>query len=54
MLSGYKTYLAAAGLFLFAVSGLYTGNLSAVEAWPLILQAAAIAGLRSGVAKSAH
>jgi len=47
--SGKKTYLAAAGMILYAAAGLLLGQIEPAEAWPLILQAAAIFGLRHGM-----
>jgi len=51
VLNGYKTYIAAAGLTVFAVLGLIYGKLSGVEAGTLVIEAIAIAGLRHGIAK---
>jgi len=48
-MNGKKTYLAAAGMVLYALSGLALGQVDPSEAWPLILQAAAIFGLRHGI-----
>lgn len=48
-LNGWKTYCASAALFLFAAYGLASGHLDSVTAWPLLLQALAIAGLRNAI-----
>lgn len=49
MLQGYKSYIAAAGLFLFAVYGLVTGNLETDQGITLILNALAVFGIRSAI-----
>lgn len=49
MLSGYKTYISAGALFVFAVYGLVTGHLTSEVAIPLILQSFAIAGIRAAL-----
>jgi hypothetical protein len=51
MLDGKKTILAAAALFLFALLGLYTGKLDGSETVKIVLEAAAIYGLRDAIAK---
>jgi hypothetical protein len=51
MLSGKKTYLAAAALAVFAITGLVTGNLTADQAIAVFLNALAVAGLRSAISK---
>ncbi len=48
---GKKTYLAAAGLALFALLGLALGQHSPDEAFKLLLEAASIASLRHAVSK---
>lgn len=49
ILKGYKTYIAAAALFLFAAYGLAAKHLSADQAIPLMLQALTAAGLRNAL-----
>ena len=50
-ISGYKTYLAAFAIFAFACIGLYAGRLTGTEATALILNALAVAGLRSAISE---
>ena len=50
-LNGKKTYLAAIALFLWAFIGWWMGKLADNEAWKMILEAAALAGLRHGISK---
>lgn len=50
--NGYKTYVICGLMFAFATIGLLIGKLDAGQAVTLILEAAAIAGLRNGVTKS--
>jgi len=47
--SGYKTYAAAGGLFLFAVLGLGLGKVDANQAIQLILEGLGLFGLRSAL-----
>jgi len=49
MLRGYRTYVSALLLFLFGVYGLVTGSLDQSQAIEVILEAAALAGLRAAV-----
>lgn len=49
-MNGYKTYLAAFLLAVFAVSGYVTGELEQARAGITLLEAFAIAGLRHGIA----
>jgi hypothetical protein len=52
MLSGYKTYLLAAGSLAYAVFGLYTGNLD-WNAGMQIIQTALMGGtIRHGISTS--
>jgi hypothetical protein len=51
MISGYKTYIAAFLLAMFAISGFFTGSLEDMEVFKLLVEALAIAGLRHGIAK---
>lgn len=46
---GYKTYFVAGCLVLFAVTGFVTQQLTGTEAGELLLQAAALAGLRNAL-----
>ena len=48
-LVGYKTYLVAFIMVVYALSGWYLKDLSQAQAFTLILQAAGITGLRSGI-----
>ena len=48
-LVGYKTYLVAFIMLVYALSGWYLKDLSQAQAFTLILQAAGITGLRSGI-----
>ena len=48
-LVGYKTYLVAFIMVVYALSGCYLKDLSQAQAFTLILQAAGITGLRSGI-----
>jgi len=50
ILSGWKTYLAAAGLFGLAIYQLSTGSYDA--AWQSLLAALAAAGLRHAISTS--
>lgn len=47
--NGYKTYIAAGLLAVFAISGFLTGYLEADRAIQIALEAAAIAGLRHAI-----
>jgi hypothetical protein len=49
MLKGKKTYLAVVAMVAFAVIGLALGKLDSTDAVTLMLQAAAIAGLRNSM-----
>lgn len=51
MLSGNKTYLAAALMILFAGGGIALGEIEMARAGELIIEALAIMGLRAGIAK---
>lgn len=48
-LSGYKTYLVAFIMVVYAASGYYLKDLSSTQAWMIIFNAAGITGLRSGI-----
>lgn len=48
---GKKTYAAAVAMAVFAVLGLYLGQLDQAEAVRLLVEAAAIVGLRDAIAK---
>lgn len=48
-LSGYKTYICAGLMVLYAVSGYLLKDQTQNQAMTLILQALAISGLRSGI-----
>lgn len=48
--NGYKTYFVVAAMVAFAIAGLYLGRLDGNQAIGLIMEAAAIAGLRHAVA----
>ena len=49
MFNGYKTYVAAGAMFVFALYGLITNKLDQNQAIEMILEAAAIVGLRNAV-----
>ncbi len=49
-LRGRKTYLVSLAMLLFAISGLFLGQLDSNQATTVILEALAIAGLRAGIA----
>jgi len=51
MLSGYKTYLSAAGIILTAVGGFMHGDLTLVEAITTALAGLGLGSLRAGVSK---
>lgn len=50
ILKGKKTYIAAAGLFIFGVYGYFTGELSVATSIQDILAALAVFGLRRAIA----
>jgi hypothetical protein len=50
-LDGKKTYIVAALLIVFAVTGVLTGNLTADEAFVLVLNGLGLGALRSGISK---
>lgn len=50
-LPGKKTYSVAIIMVVYALSALYLGHMTQTDSVSLILQAAAIAGLRAGIAK---
>lgn len=52
MLSGYKTYIIAIGMALYALSAWGLGHIDANEAMRLLMEAAAFAGLRAGVSNA--
>jgi len=52
MLVGKKTYIVAALMVIFAVIGLYLGKLDGAQSIQLILEAAAISGLRSAISSN--
>ena len=47
-INGYKTYIAAGLLALFAITGAAIGKIDGTEAIQMFLEAAGIAGLRHG------
>ena len=49
MLNGYKTYLAAAAMFLFGLYGAVTGSLDPETAMQFMLNAAGLFGLRKAI-----
>lgn len=51
-INGYKTYLTAAAIVVYAIGGFALGLQSADQAVELVLQAFAIVGLRHGIAKT--
>lgn len=51
-LKGKKTYLVALALIVFAITGVITGNLTADQAFVLVLNGLGLGALRSGVSKS--
>jgi uncharacterized membrane-anchored protein YjiN (DUF445 family) len=48
-LAGKKTYIVASVMIVYAVSGWLLGNLEQPEAWRLLMEAAAVAGLRNAI-----
>jgi len=48
-LSGYKTYLVAFIMAVYALSGWYLKDLNQAQAMTIILNAAGLVGLRSGI-----
>lgn len=48
-MKGYKTYVIAVLMVIFAVSGVIIGKMSMAEAIQLLLNAAGLAGLRHAV-----
>ena len=48
--NGWKSYLAALGLLVFAIYGLTTGNLTTDQGIALIINALAVFGLRNAIA----
>ena len=52
MLSGKKTYIVCSAMFVFAFIGLMLGKLDAASAVTILLEAAAIAGLRNSITQS--
>jgi hypothetical protein len=51
-MTGWKTYLAAAGLAVFAVGGYFAGVHDQAEMVKYLLEAAALAGLRHAITTS--
>lgn len=51
-MSGYKSYIVAGALALYALAGLTSGKLDANRAFELIIEAAALVGIRHAVSKS--
>lgn len=49
VLDGYKTYIAAGGLFLFALVGLLTSKLDSAQAIQILLNALGLFGLRNAI-----
>ena len=54
MLNGYKSYIAATGLLLFAVYGFITGHLTQDVTIPLIFNALAVFGIRNAITNSSN
>lgn len=50
MFAGSKTYIVCAVAIIYAVAGLYSGNLDANQAIMVILTALGAAGMRKGIA----
>lgn len=50
-LSGYKTYIVAGLMVLYAISGFLLNDLSQAQAMTILLNALGIAGLRNGIQK---
>jgi hypothetical protein len=51
-LSGYKTYIVAAAMVLYGLSGLVLGEMDANAALTRILEGLGLSALRAGVKKS--
>lgn len=51
-LKGYKTYLVAGGMLVYAVLGFTLGYLDAGEAGTVIMEAFGLIALRLGIAKT--
>lgn len=54
MLNGYKTYIVCAVAIIYAVAGLYLGNLDFNSAAQMVLAALGAAGLRRGISSTAQ
>jgi hypothetical protein len=50
-LQGKKTYVVAIALVIYAVAGVYTGQLSQPEAVTLVLNGLGLGALRAGISK---
>lgn len=48
-LSGYKTYIVAGAMVLYALTGYYLNNMNQVQAWTIVFNALGIVGIRSGI-----
>lgn len=49
MFSGKKTYLVAIATILYAVTGLFTGNMDSQTAIQMVLAALGMSALRNGI-----
>ena len=53
MLNGKKTYIICVLMLIYAISAFALGKIDANQAWQIILEALAIAGLRHGFSNTA-
>lgn len=50
-LNGYKTYMVAGAMIVYAILGIYLKYMQSTDAITLVLQALGLMGLRLGIAK---